>query len=195
MGSRYVVAGQFFRPVGSGNPSAVGTYFGVFGGSDHAVYQTVVDGFSYTVIYLYGFHFADVAADPVDLALFPVEHSEVEVVPRAAVDDRTVGGTSAGRDTCHIWGVAEIERRYGQYLRFSVNPSDGLVEVARLMAPADPDASVGRNALYLRNGRLSGGSLRSKGIPGDVESDASVRVGIIEKTVPSSDTAKGTSMQ
>ena len=27
LGSRYVVAGQFFRPVGSGNPSAVGTYW------------------------------------------------------------------------------------------------------------------------------------------------------------------------
>src|SRR5699024_9910983 len=94
----YFVLRLFFGTIRTGNPFARSAYVGEVRRTYHAVRQVVVVLRAVAHLHDYRGENVHILADPVHEAVFPVHHAEVAVLPRGAVDNRTVGRHAAGHD-------------------------------------------------------------------------------------------------
>ena len=184
---RHAALVRLFGAVGGGNPFAGGADFGQFGGADAAVdLMGFVLG---AVTHLHGDFgdFPDVFADPsrfcgVFTVVYPIEHAEVGVFPRGAVDDTAVGGDAAGHDAYPYLLVAVVQVEHGKLVRYAVNPEQRMGEAAVaarfVLGKADPVFAVGRGSLYLRTepvtGRCFGNEDFARGVDGYLTSVVAV---------------------
>jgi len=129
-----LVFAYFFGTVSAGYPFSGGTYFrggciadetvGNVGFVGCSVRTFEYDRGYFSYIFAYPFRFSCIFA-----VVYPIEHAEIGVLPRGAVDDFAVCGDAAGHDADPDFFIAEIFIGYGQFVRYTVNPEQWLVQI------------------------------------------------------------------
>ena len=129
-----------------------------------------------------GGYFVNVLTDIFDLAIFPVDHAEVVVVPRRTVDHRTVGGNAAGDDAVQESFVAEVLFGPGEFLGYAVTPNERIIHAVVALRVTDPGGGIGCRG---GNGRQCGESgcagIRNDRLLGYREDDVAAAVVVDEQ--------------
>ena len=134
-----------------------------------------------TVAVLHGLfpYFAHVFADPfrffgIRTVVYPVEHAEVQVFPRGAVDDFAVCGDAAGHAAVPRLLVTVVEVGPGKFGRYAVRPQQRLarrfvLECCAFHTVTYPIFAVGRSALDFGFAGETGRCLRNEEVAGEVD--------------------------